>query len=707
MLKIANRLFLLIFLFLSIFPLFSQTKVVDRSGQEVTVNSDASTSSKGYVQLSGDLNGTASSPTVVGIQGKPVDSTAPSAGQALLYDSVLGKWVPSSVVTGSNFYLVGTTTDAGSSKTGNLYRSGIIGSTSAGFGSYSNTTVVPTQGLAVSGKVGIGTNAPIAKLEVYSDVADAARFISSTTSTNYASFGLGNATGAYAKFLAGDSKLQLRNFTTNTLVYHADLVTGKLGIGTSSPSQRLHIAGQVEVDTLLSGAATDSLITSNSDGILRRLSFSNATKNLASVSATASGIVNNIAAQELGGVDKKINGVDVGKGAGSSNTNTRLGFSALANNTTGTNSVAVGFQTLFSQSVGISNVGIGTQALALLSSGSYNVGIGTYALKNQTTANNNTAVGYNSGLNITTGNQNVAIGTEALSDNTTSGNNVAVGAYSLDLTTGANNTALGFNTGKNNVGGAGNTFLGYRAGEVVTTGSNNVLVGANAGLTITSGGGNISIGNSNLISGSNNTIIGGTTSTLNIGAAYRSQIVALANGIGKIRLFADSLGLVGINTISPAAALDVPSTTSGILVPRMTTAQRTAITVSSNVESLLVYDTDVDMFYYYNLANTSWTPINVGTVKTQSASYTLTAADNGRVLDFTSATAVTLTVPNTLPVGFQVSVTQAGAGQVTFTGGTGMTINNRYSATKTSGQWAKAGLEIRAAGSAVLSGDVQ
>lgn len=50
MLKIANRLFLIIFLFLGLFPLFSQTKVVDRSGQEVTVNSDASASSKGYVQ---------------------------------------------------------------------------------------------------------------------------------------------------------------------------------------------------------------------------------------------------------------------------------------------------------------------------------------------------------------------------------------------------------------------------------------------------------------------------------------------------------------------------------------------------------------------------------------------------------------------------------------------------------------------------------
>ncbi|MHA8049478.1 beta strand repeat-containing protein [Aquirufa sp. ROCK-SH2] len=817
--KLTNALLILFLIFACVIRSFSQSKVVNRFGQEITTNSDASTSSKGIIQLSGDIGGTAVSPTVVGIQGKPVDSTLPSSGQALLYDSVLGKWVPSNISTGSPFYLVGTTTDAGSSKTGNIYRSGIIGATSAGFGSYSNSTVLPTQGLAVSGKLGVGTNGPNSKLDVFSDISDVARFASSTTSTSLASIGLGNSTGAWAKLLAGDDKFQLRNFSNNLLSFHVNLVngfmgiantapeaplhvtgsiiqdfigqdanssglfirkkgnassstgavtsgseigyhsflgwngsaynrgaylyvdaaenftstaggmnfairlaptgstfpvdrlkilsSGKIGIGTSTPAQRLHIAGQVEVDTLVSGAATDSLVTANSEGLLRRLSFSNATKNFSAVSSTVSGIVNNTAGQELGGVDKKINGVDIGKGGGSLNSNTRVGNGALSNNTTGFNSVGLGFQSLFSQTTGSNNVGLGTQALALSTSGYNNVAVGTFALKNLSNSSANTAVGHNSGLNITTGSQNVAIGMESLSDNTTAGNNVAVGAYSLDFNTGGNNTAIGFNSGKNNTTGAGNTILGYRAGENVSTGSNNVLIGSSGGFNITTGSGNISLGNSNLISGSNNTIIGGTTTSLNIGAAFRSQIIALANGIGRVRVFADSLGLVGINTITPAAALDIPSTTSGILVPRMTTAQKNAISVSSGVESLLVYDTDVDMFYFYNLATNSWTPINVGTINTQSGtSYTLTAADNGRVLDFTSSTAITLTVPSTLPVGFQVSITQAGAGQVTFIAGAGMTINNRYLATKTSGQWAKAGLEVRATGSAVLSGDV-
>lgn len=58
---------------------------------------------------------------------------------------------------------------------------------------------------------------------------------------------------------------------------------------------------------------------------------------------------------------------------------------------------------------------------------------------------------------------------------------------------------------------------------------------------------------------------------------------------------------VGIGTTAPAAgaALDVTSTTKGILVPRMTQAQRNLI--ASPATSLLIYQTDATPgFYYYN-----------------------------------------------------------------------------------------------------------
>jgi len=66
---------------------------------------------------------------------------------------------------------------------------------------------------------------------------------------------------------------------------------------------------------------------------------------------------------------------------------------------------------------------------------------------------------------------------------------------------------------------------------------------------------------------------------------------------------------VAINTTGAApdnsAMLDITSSIKGLLTPRMTSVQRTAI--ASPATGLLVYDTDLSLFYYYNGA--SWTPL--------------------------------------------------------------------------------------------------
>lgn len=56
-------------------------------------------------------------------------------------------------------------------------------------------------------------------------------------------------------------------------------------------------------------------------------------------------------------------------------------------------------------------------------------------------------------------------------------------------------------------------------------------------------------------------------------------------------------------TPEPSAVLEVESTTKGILIPRMTSSQRTAI--SSPANGLLVYDTTTKSFWYNNTA-TGW-----------------------------------------------------------------------------------------------------
>ncbi len=70
-------------------------------------------------------------------------------------------------------------------------------------------------------------------------------------------------------------------------------------------------------------------------------------------------------------------------------------------------------------------------------------------------------------------------------------------------------------------------------------------------------------------------------------------------------------GSAGIGTVSPNAssALDITSTTQGMLVPRMTTAQRNAIAAPAT--GLLIYETDgAAGFYYYTGA--TWTGVRGG-----------------------------------------------------------------------------------------------
>lgn len=64
-------------------------------------------------------------------------------------------------------------------------------------------------------------------------------------------------------------------------------------------------------------------------------------------------------------------------------------------------------------------------------------------------------------------------------------------------------------------------------------------------------------------------------------------------------LFLNSFAQVGIGTTAPntSSILDITSTNSGILIPRMTSAQRTAIAAPAN--GLIVYDTTTTSFWYF------------------------------------------------------------------------------------------------------------
>lgn len=77
-------------------------------------------------------------------------------------------------------------------------------------------------------------------------------------------------------------------------------------------------------------------------------------------------------------------------------------------------------------------------------------------------------------------------------------------------------------------------------------------------------------------------------------------------------LIQNAVAQVGINTTSPSvsSALDITSTTKGLLTPRMTTAQKNAIASPAN--GLVIYDTDLKTICYYDLPAVTWVTIQGG-----------------------------------------------------------------------------------------------
>jgi microcystin-dependent protein len=68
---------------------------------------------------------------------------------------------------------------------------------------------------------------------------------------------------------------------------------------------------------------------------------------------------------------------------------------------------------------------------------------------------------------------------------------------------------------------------------------------------------------------------------------------------------------IGINTVNPdnSAALDVVGNGKGILIPRLSTADRTAL-MATAADGLLVYDKDQKIFYFKNGATAQWESLN-------------------------------------------------------------------------------------------------
>jgi hypothetical protein len=267
-----------------------------------------------------------------------------------------------------------------------------------------------------------------------------------------------------------------------------------------------------------------------------------------------------------------IQGLTVGRGAGAVSTNTAVGASALAGNTSGVENTAIGAAALTLNTTGFANVALGDNTLRTnltgeqntalghnvlyLATGSFNTGAGSNTLRFNTTginntafgfnalfsnetASNNTAFGYQAGYSNLTGAEMTAVGVQAMYFNQTGAENSAFGRQALySNVSGSNNVAIGLQSLRNNTAASNNTAIGYQAG-FNTTAANNISIGFQAGYNVTSATGTVAIGIRALGYGG-----AGVTGSQNIGIgdnALYNQTSGLANtAIGGQALYSNT-----------------------------------------------------------------------------------------------------------------------------------------------------------------------
>jgi len=356
--------------------------------------------------------------------------------------------------------------------------------------------------------------------------------------------------------------------TGSTAKLFWDASAESLGIGTTSPSQKLDVNGTVELNNLTVGGAQGSdgqLLTSTGSGVawedapaggptfktfgtasLMIGSSSTGTINAADYNTAVS--TTSFAALTTGDFnvafgEQSLDALTTGGG------NTALGVSTLGALTTANNNTAVGISALTSNTDGTVNTAVGSDAMAANTTGSYNVAVGSLALDANTTGGENTAIGYtalssnttggwNTGLGRaslggnTTGQHNVAVGHASLGGNTS--NNVAVGNYALTSTnTGGNNTAVGYTALRYNTSGQQNTAMGGDALQATTTGSYMVAVGYRALKGNTTGYDNIAVGSycmdNATVTGYANTAVGQGAARV-ITSGFYNSCVGAASG---------------------------------------------------------------------------------------------------------------------------------------------------------------------------------
>jgi hypothetical protein len=121
---------------------------------------------------------------------------------------------------------------------------------------------------------------------------------------------------------------------------------------------------------------------------------------------------------------------------------------------------------------------------------------------------------------------------------------------------------------------------------------------------------------------------------------------------------------------------------------------------------MLTYLEDTNRFQYYN--GTAWQDLSDEATgwSDKSANYSIVASDLGTTIRSTGS-AITITIDNVLTQqGDRIDFIQAGAGQITFAAGSGVTLSSADAKLKTAKQFAGASVVFGGSGVYYLIGNL-
>ena len=364
-----------------------------------------------------------------------------------------------------------------------------------------------------------------------------------------------------------EGSMRFRVMNAGSFVETMRIRGNKLGIGTSSPDNELHITDG-SAGSVTANSNSQVTIESNSNASLQFLSPNNANSIIYFGDADDNdvGYINYVHSSNT------MNFQTATAIRMSLDANSRI---SLSNNDSGTGNTIFGKSASPSQA-GSNNTIMGeNSALAMDGGEAHNIVIGSSAMRGADegasgTIDFNVVVGNSAlwGASFTGSEQlygNIAIGYQSLNkdgDTNSSTGQVAIGHQALKaLTSGIRNLAVGYNAGTGITTGTDNTLVGWGAGDGLTgAGTSNTLIGAEAEASSAGGTNQIAIGAGAVGQGSNTVVLGkASVSAIYCARNASASVEASAFNVGSDRKLKKNIrdtALQGINLIDQMQVRD-------------------------------------------------------------------------------------------------------------------------------------------------------